>query len=127
MNGASTNESFVQAHENIVQIACGMFGHEGPLASPQFIPLSSKIRRDFMEIQRLDYDEKEEVLRNDANYGPVCTFEHVLRITLKTMREMLQRPAKATTQYFDDPDADWVRGGYSPTEGDGGGDGSAGF
>ena len=127
MNGAGTNESFVQAHEDIVQIARGMFGHEGPLAPPQFIPLRNRIRRDFMEIQRLDYDGKEEVLRNGANYGPVRTFEHVLRITLKTTREMLQRPAKATTQYFGDPDADWVRDGYSPAEGDRGGDGSAGF
>ena len=77
--------------------------------------------------QRLDYDRKEEVLRNGANYGPVRTFEHVPCITRKTTREMLQRPAKATTQYFGDPDADWVRGGYSPTGGDGGGDGSAGL
>ena len=127
MNGAGTNESFMQAHEDIVLIARGMFGHEAPLASPQFIPLRNKIRRDFMEIQRLDYDGKEEVLRNGANHGPVRTFEHVLRVTLKTTREMLQRPAKATTQYFGDPDADWVRGGYSPAGGDGGGDGSAGL
>ena len=33
-----------------------------------------------MEIQRLDYNGKEEMLRNGANYGPVPTFEHVLRI-----------------------------------------------
>ena len=80
-----------------------------------------------MEIQRLDYNGKEEMLRNGANYGPVRTFEHVLRITLKTTCEMLQRPIKATTQYFGDPDADWVRDSYSPARGDGGGDGSAGF
>ena len=34
MNGAGTNESFVQAHEDIVQIARGMFGREGSLAPP---------------------------------------------------------------------------------------------
>ena len=127
MNGAGGNESYVQAHDNIVQIARGMFGHDGPLAPPQFIPLRNKIRRDFMEIQRLDYDGKEEVLRNGENYGPVRTFEYVLRITLKTTREMLQRLAKATTQYFGDPDADWVRGGYPAAQGEGSGDGSGGY
>ena len=128
MNGAGGNESYVQAHDDIVQIARGMFGHTGPLSPPQFIPLRNKIRRDFMEIQRLDFDGKEEVLRNGANYGPVRTFEHVLRITLKTTREMLQKPAEASTQYFGDPDEEWVRGGYPARRaGDGGGDGSGGF
>ena len=80
MSGAGTNESSVQAHEDIVQISRGMFGREGPLTPPQCIPFRNKIRRDLMEIQRLDYNGKEEVLRNGANYGPVPTFEHVLRI-----------------------------------------------
>ena len=62
------------------------------------------------------YDGKEEVLRNGANYRRVRTFEHVLRITLKTTHEMFQMPAKATTQYFGEPDVDWVCGGY-PTAG----------
>ena len=41
-HGTGTNESFVQAQEDIVQIARGMFGHEGPLAPPQFIPHSQQ-------------------------------------------------------------------------------------
>ena len=50
INGAGTNESFVQVHEDIVKIVCEMFGHDEPLAPPQFISLCNKIRRDFMEI-----------------------------------------------------------------------------
>ena len=41
-----------------------------------------------------------------AGGDPTRTFEHVLRITLKTTREMLQQPAIVTTQYQGDPDAD---------------------
>ena len=101
--GGSTNESFVQAHDTVVQIARGMFG-EGPMSPAQVIPLHDEVHRDFLVIQRLEYDGKEVVHRTGAGGGPTRTFEHVLCITPKTTREMLQQPAIATTQYQGDPD-----------------------
>jgi hypothetical protein len=74
------------------------------MTTAQVIPLRDKVRRDFLESQRLEYDGKEAVHRTGAGGGPTRTFEHVLRIKLKTTREMLQQPAIATTQYQGDPD-----------------------
>ena len=76
------------------------------MSPAQVIPLRDKVRRDFLENQRLEYDGKEVVHRTGAGGGATRTFEHVLRITLKTTRELLQQPTTATTQYQGDPDAD---------------------
>ena len=104
--GVGSNESFVKAHEDVIQISCGMFGHEGLISLAQCNPLRSKIRCDFMEIQRFEYNGKEVVNHTGVGGGQTRTIEHVLHVTLKTAPEMLQQPTTATSQYHGDPDDD---------------------
>lgn len=123
LQGQGENETFTQAHNEAVQVARSRFGN-GEAASPAFeVPLVAKCRRDFMEIMRLDYDGKELVNRNGTG---VRTFEHILRITLKTTRELLQKPAMPTTYCMGDPDAAWVHVVHPPTGGGGAGAGAGG-
>ena len=124
MQGVGLNETYVQAQADVVQEARRMFGTEPPQATPQAIPLISNCRSDYIEIQRLDYDGRDVINRNGIN---VRTFEHVLRITLKTSREMLPRYLPGTSEYKGDPENGWVHiGGGGGAAGGGGGGGGCG-
>lgn len=106
LQGYGRNEAYMQAHQHTVQAARSRFGNNAPITDPQVVRLPTKCRRDFMEVNRLDYDGKELVERDST--APTRNFEHMLRVTLKSTREMLARPVQATTDYHGDPDAEWV-------------------
>jgi len=119
LEGRGENETFTQAHSEVVQVARQMFGATTPMSPPQKVLLLSKCRKDFIEVMRLDYDGREIV---DRGGNGVRTFEHILRVTLKTTREMLKKAPTPTTYGMGDPDATWVH--VRPVPGGGAGAGA---